>query len=107
MSEICAPGQPSTEQNPCLYAQSLSDLVSQIDFSSVISALLTIMAALAGVFIIIRGGDLILSKITGSKPSDYFETMDGSSYSDDEDWDDANDAYNAGLIRFKKEYQDD
>lgn len=38
-------------------------LTSAVDFSTVISSLLTIMAALAGVFIVMRGGSLILSKI--------------------------------------------
>jgi hypothetical protein len=38
-------------------------LTAAVDFSTVISSLLTIMAALAGVFIVMRGGSLILSKI--------------------------------------------
>jgi hypothetical protein len=100
----CAPGEPSTEQNPCVYAETLSDLAAQVDFSTAISAILTIMAALAGVFIVTRGGALILSKITGGTPSDYYETIDGKPYSPDEDWGDANDAYNSGLIRLKKQY---
>jgi|688.fasta_scaffold647793_2 hypothetical protein len=101
----CAPGEPSTEQNPCVYAQTLSDLAAQVDYSTAISAILTIMAALAGVFIVTRGGALILSKITGPTPSDYYETIDGKPYSPDEDWGDANDAYNSGIIKLKKEYE--
>lgn len=38
-------------------------LTSAVDFSTVISAVLGIMAALAGVFIVMRGGSLILGKI--------------------------------------------
>ncbi len=102
----CAPGEPSTEQNPCVYAQTLSDLAAQVDFSTALSAILTIMAALAGVFIVTRGGSLILSKIAPS-PSDYYETIDGKPYSPDEDWGDANDAYNSGIIKLKKEYEYD
>lgn len=40
-----------------------STLTTAVDFSTVITALLTIMAALAGVYIVMRGGSLILSKI--------------------------------------------
>ncbi len=42
---------------------SFTTLTAAVDFSTVISSLLTIMAALAGVFIVMRGGSLILSKI--------------------------------------------
>jgi hypothetical protein len=40
-----------------------SALTAAVDFSSVQSALLTVMATLAAVYIIMRGGSLILSKI--------------------------------------------
>jgi hypothetical protein len=67
----CAPGEPSTEQNPCVYAETLSDLAAQVDYSTAISAILTIMAALAGIYIVTRGGELILSKI--KTPSHQYE----------------------------------
>lgn len=38
-------------------------LLASVDFTTVISALMSIMASLAGVFIVIRGGSLVLSKI--------------------------------------------
>lgn len=40
-----------------------STLTSAVDFSTVITAILAVFAALAGVFVVTRGGQLILEKI--------------------------------------------
>jgi hypothetical protein len=70
--ENCAPGQPSTPEIPCIEVpQTLADIFHLDAFQSVTLGLLTIMAALAGVYIVIRGGGLILSKISGQ---DYQES---------------------------------
>lgn len=42
-----------------------STLTAAVDFSTVISAMMVIFAALAGVFIVSRGGGMVLSKIRG------------------------------------------
>ncbi|GHU39158.1 hypothetical protein AGMMS50256_38860 [Betaproteobacteria bacterium] len=42
-----------------------STLTSSVDFSTAITAVLLVMAGLAGVFIVIRGGKLILSMLRG------------------------------------------
>jgi hypothetical protein len=44
-----------------------SSLTASIDYSSVITAMLAIMAALAGVYIVSGGGSMILSKLRGGK----------------------------------------
>jgi len=46
-------------------APDFTSLTASIDFSTAISAILLVMAALAGVYIIMKGGDLILSKLRG------------------------------------------
>lgn len=40
-----------------------STLTAAVDFSTVITALLGIMASLAGVYIVMRGGSMVLQKI--------------------------------------------
>ncbi|BBL58142.1 hypothetical protein [Methylomonas koyamae] len=44
-----------------------TDLTDAVDFSTVITALMTIMGALAGVYIVNRGGNMILGKIGGRR----------------------------------------
>ena len=40
-------------------------LTGQIDWSTAIAAILLVMGGLAGVFIVMKGGDLILAKLRG------------------------------------------
>lgn len=66
--ENCAPGQPSTPEIPCIEVpHTLADIFHLDAFQSVTLGLFTIMSALAGVYIVYRGGELILSKISGKE----------------------------------------
>jgi len=63
----CLPGQPNIPSNPCApVEQSLNDMVSTNMLNGAITVLLFTFAALAGVYVVMRGGSLVLSKI---KPS--------------------------------------
>lgn len=42
-----------------------SGLTSQIDWTTAIAAILLVMGGLAGVYIVMKGGDLILTKLRG------------------------------------------
>lgn len=42
-----------------------STLTASVDFSTAIAAILLVMAGLAGVYIVMKGGSLILSKLRG------------------------------------------
>lgn len=42
-----------------------SSLTSAVDFSTVITAIMAIAAALAGVYVVMRGADMVLSKLRG------------------------------------------
>jgi hypothetical protein len=44
-------------------APDFSSLTSSLDFSTVITAVLLVMAGLAGVYIVVKGGSLILNAI--------------------------------------------
>lgn len=46
-------------------APDFSTIITAVDFSTVISSLTSIFSSLAGVFVIMRGGALIVSKIRG------------------------------------------
>jgi hypothetical protein len=48
-----------------------SAMLSMIDFSSLMLALLAVMAGLAGLLVIMFGGDLILSKLKGPARISY------------------------------------
>lgn len=48
-------------------APDFSTLTDAVDYSTAITAILTVFAALAGVYIVMAGGSLILSKIRGGR----------------------------------------
>jgi hypothetical protein len=46
-------------------APDFTTLTDSVDFSTAIAAILLVMAGLAGVYIVMKGGSLILSKLRG------------------------------------------
>lgn len=104
---ICPADHSLTPPN-CLLASppDFSPMLNDIDFSSVISGLITVMASLAVVFLVTRGGSLFLSKIAHPKAhSGYYVDQYGREISPDEDDSDVRDGVAAGVYFKKEDYE--
>lgn len=72
----CLPGQPNTVDNPCVeVVRSLQDMASVMDISGLIFSIITVFSALAAVFIVLHGGELILGSINRPQENEKTERL--------------------------------